>query len=98
MRMVRPALLSAVLLCATPAFAEDQVPLKPGAGEEAVRASCATCHTLNYIRMNSVFLSPDAWKAEVTKMREGYGAPIDDTTAAAIVKYLSANYAAAPKS
>jgi hypothetical protein len=48
--------------------------------------------------MNSSFLTPDAWKAEVTKMREGYGAPIDDQTAAAIIKYLSANYAAPPKS
>ena len=60
--------------------------------------SCAVCHTLNYIRMNSVFLTPDAWKAEVAKMREAYGAPIDDDTAAAIVKYLSATYGVPPKS
>jgi uncharacterized protein (DUF697 family) len=48
--------------------------------------------------MNSVFLTPDAWKAEVAKMREAYGAPIDDDTAAAIVKYLSATYGVPPKS
>jgi hypothetical protein len=48
--------------------------------------------------MNSVFLTPDAWKAEVTKMREAFGAPIDDDTATTIVKYLSATYAAQPKS
>ena len=63
--------------------------LKPGPGLDAVQASCATCHTLNYIRMNSVFLTPDVWKAEVTKMRTAYGAPIDDDTADTIVKYLS---------
>jgi len=74
------------------------VTLNPAPDVDAVATSCSICHTLNYIRMNSSFLTPDAWKAEVTKMREGYGAPIDDHTAAAIIKYLSANYAAPPKS
>jgi mono/diheme cytochrome c family protein len=90
--------LTMALLLAAPALADEPVPLKPGAGLDAVQASCGTCHTLNYIRMNSVFLSPDAWKAEVTKMRSALGAPIDDDTAATIIKYLSTNYAAAPKS
>ena len=31
-------------------------------------------------------------------MRKAFGAPIDDDTATMIVKYLSANYAAPPKS
>jgi mono/diheme cytochrome c family protein len=91
-------LLVASLLCATPALAQEQVPLKPGPGLDAVTSTCATCHTLNYIRMNSTFLTPDAWKAEVAKMRDAYGAPIDDDTAATITKYLSGTYAAAPKS
>jgi mono/diheme cytochrome c family protein len=88
----------ALLLGAAPALAQEPVALKPGPGLDAVTSSCSVCHTLNYIRMNSVFLSPDAWKAEVTKMREGYGAPIDDDTADTIIKYLSASYAAQPKS
>jgi len=86
------------LLLAAPALAEEPVPLKPGPGLDAVQASCGTCHTLNYIRMNSPFLTPDVWKAEVTKMRTTLGAPIDDVTAATIVKYLSENYATQPKS
>lgn len=90
--------LTIALLLATPALADEAVPLKPGPGLDAVQASCGTCHTLNYIRMNSVFLTPDAWKAEVTKMRSALGAPIDDDTAATIIKYLSTNYAAQPKS
>ena len=72
--------------------------LKPGPGLDAVKTSCSVCHTLSYIRMNSVFLTPDAWKAEVAKMREAYGAPIDDDTANTITKYLSTTYAAQPKS
>jgi mono/diheme cytochrome c family protein len=90
--------LVAPLFCATAALAQEDVMLKPGPGRDAVTASCAVCHTLNYIRMNSMFLSPDAWKAEVTKMREAYGAPIDDDTANTIVKYLSTTYVAQPKS
>lgn len=87
-------LLLASLLCAAPALAQEQVTLKPGPGLDAVTSTCSTCHTLNYIRMNSVFLTPDAWKAEVAKMRDAYGAPIDDGTAATISQYLAVTYAA----
>ena len=41
---------------------------------------------------------PEAWKVEVTKMREAYGAPIDDDTANTIMKYLSTTYGVQPKS
>ena len=91
-------LLPIVLFGAAPALAQEQVTLKPGPGLDAVTTSCSVCHTLNYIRMNSVFLTPDAWKAEVTKMRTAFGAPIDDDSANTIIKYLSESYAAAPKS
>ena len=84
------------MLFATAASAQQA--LKPGPDVDTVTTSCSICHTLNYIRMNSPFLTPDAWKAEVSKMREGYGAPIDDETATAIIKYLSTNYATPPKS
>jgi mono/diheme cytochrome c family protein len=67
--------------------------LKPGAGEEATMATCSACHTPDYVIMNSVFLTPDAWKAEVNKMRSAFGAPIDDETAAEITGYLAKNYA-----
>jgi sulfite dehydrogenase (cytochrome) subunit B len=83
------------LLLAAPVLAQEKVALNPGAGLDVVTTSCGNCHTLNYIRMNSVFLSPDDWKAEVTKMRQALGAPIDDDTANTIIQYLSANYAAA---
>jgi sulfite dehydrogenase (cytochrome) subunit B len=91
-------ILAVALVIAGPALAEEQVPLKPGPGLHTVQATCSICHTLNYIRMNSVFLTPDAWKAEVTKMRTALGAPIDDDTAKTIIEYLSQNYATPPKS
>jgi hypothetical protein len=96
--MVRQ-LLSIMLLAAGAAMAqEEEVTLKPGPGQDETTISCFTCHTLNYIRMNSMFLTQEAWKAEVTKMREAFGASIDEDTANAIVKYLTATYGVPPKS
>ncbi len=87
----------ATLLAATPVLAQETVQLKPGPGQDVVMATCSTCHTPNYIRMNSVFLTPQGWKAEVEKMQKAYGGPFDDETAATIVKYLSDNYAVPAK-
>jgi mono/diheme cytochrome c family protein len=85
------------LLAGQGALASDiPVPLKPGAGDDVTNAYCNACHTSDYIVMNSVFLTADQWKAEVSKMRTAYGAPIDDGTAAAIAAYLSAHYAVKP--
>jgi hypothetical protein len=67
--------LIAALSLASPALADEPVPLKQGQGLDVVTASCVTCDTLNYIPMNSVFLTQDAWKAEVTKMITAFGAP-----------------------
>jgi mono/diheme cytochrome c family protein len=88
-----------IALAAVPALAGEQaVPLKAGQGMDVTSSVCAICHSLDYIRMNSVFLSPDGWKAEVTKMRSAFGAPIDDATADAIQHYLAAQYGTPPKS
>ena len=94
--MIRSLMVASLLAIAVPALAQqaEKVPLKPGAALDTVQTTCSTCHSLNYIRMNSVFLSADAWKAEVTKMREGYGAPFDEATGDTIIKYLTENYAA----
>jgi mono/diheme cytochrome c family protein len=85
------------LLVSHGALADDPpVPLSPGAGADATAAWCNTCHTSDYIVMNSVFLSADAWRAEVATMRTVFGATIDDSTAAEITAYLAANYAPKP--
>jgi len=80
--------LGASLLLASPAFAE----VRPGPGQDVVEANCGACHTTDYIRMNSAFLTPDAWKAEVGKMRAVFGLPIDDSVAAEILQYLTTEY------
>ncbi len=96
--MKRLLIAAVTALISQPALAADEpAPLKPGQGDEATSANCNVCHTSDYIIMNSTFLTPAAWKAEVTKMRSAFGAPIDDTTAAEITTYLSDHYAAPPK-
>jgi mono/diheme cytochrome c family protein len=80
------------LLCAVEAKAQEDVPLKAGAGRETVEANCNACHSLDYPRQNSQFLSRQAWEAEVSKMIKAFGAPIDADSAKIIIDYLSANY------
>jgi mono/diheme cytochrome c family protein len=85
----------ACLAASLPAAADEQpVELKPGPGMDVVNDNCGGCHTMDYIRMNSPFLTAAGWQAEVAKMRAAYGAPISDSDAAAIQRYLAANYGA----
>ncbi len=94
--MIRTMTVVATLACASGAFAQTPGWMKPGPGQEETAISCGVCHTLNYIRMNSRFIKPEVWKAEVDKMRAAFGAPIDDDTAATILAYLNRNFAASP--
>ncbi len=88
-------LVLAALLIAAPAFASEQeVPLKDGSGSELMAQHCAACHSADYVRTNAPFMSAEVWKAEVTKMRVAYGAPIDDADAQKILAYLVAAYGA----
>jgi mono/diheme cytochrome c family protein len=96
---MRPLFIAilATLIC-PPAVADDApTVLKPGAGDTLTSANCNICHTMNYIVMNSMFLTQAGWQAEVTKMRSAFGAPIDDATAAEIIAYLAAHYAVPAK-
>jgi mono/diheme cytochrome c family protein len=79
-------------LAATSALAEEQTALKLAPGRDKVEAHCAVCHSLDYIVMNSPFLTPAQWRAEVTKMIEAFKAPIDAADAQQITDYLSAHY------
>ena len=84
---------AALMLSAAPALAEEQpVQLKGAPGRDVVEQNCGACHSLDYIKMNSPFLKPDGWTAEVTKMINAFGAPISADDAKAIQDYLVRNY------
>jgi sulfite dehydrogenase (cytochrome) subunit B len=87
---VSVAVLAAVLVAAS--ADEKPVQLKAAAGADKVEANCAACHTLDYIQMNSTFLNAAGWDAEVAKMINAFGAPINATDAKIIADYLKANY------
>jgi mono/diheme cytochrome c family protein len=93
MRALTIALLAA--LTAAPAAAQEKpVTLKKGAGLDQVEANCGACHSLDYIQMNSPFLTSPMWDAEIAKMIKVFGAPISEADARAVADYLKANYGA----
>jgi mono/diheme cytochrome c family protein len=84
---------AAAIALSTAVFAEEQpVTLKTAPGLETVQGNCGSCHSLDYIKMNSPFLNPAGWDAEVTKMIKIFGAPITDEDAKIIREYLTKNY------
>jgi mono/diheme cytochrome c family protein len=71
---------------------ERRLELKDGPGRAQVEANCGSCHSLDYVLMNSPFLDRQGWDGSVTKMIKVFGAPISADDAKAIVDYLNANY------
>lgn len=87
--------IATILLASIPVFAsadESLIHLKPGPGLDKVEANCGACHSLDYVQMNSPFLSAAQWEAEVAKMIKAFGAPIDEADAKTIADYLKRNY------
>jgi mono/diheme cytochrome c family protein len=94
MRSIAIAALTTALLAGSAAADEKSVQLKQAPGLDKVESNCGGCHSLDYVPMNSPFLSPAAWDAEVAKMINAFGAPIDPADAKTIADYLKANYGA----
>jgi sulfite dehydrogenase (cytochrome) subunit B len=91
---MRPfAIFIMTALMATSAAAEEKsVQLKQGPGLDKVEGNCGGCHSLDYVPMNSPFLNAAGWDAEVAKMINAFGAPIDQADAKIIADYLKKNY------
>jgi cytochrome c5 len=91
MRAVYTAIIT-VLMASSAAAAEKPVQLKQAPGVDKVEANCSACHSLDYISMNSPFLNAATWDAEIAKMINAFGAPIDQEDAKIIADYLKKNY------
>jgi hypothetical protein len=93
MRLCLLAIAIALGTAAATAFAGEQpVPIKDAPGRDVVENNCAACHSLDYPRTNAVFMDRKTWEAEVDKMVNVFGAPIDPKDAPVIVDYLVKNY------
>lgn len=95
MRFAALVPLTAAFLAAAALADEQPVALKEAAGHDVVEANCGSCHSLDYIVMNSPFMSAEVWRSEVTKMIKTYGAPVSEEDAAVIAAYLTENYGVA---
>ena len=88
------AIAAALITAAAAAASADERPiqLKKAEGLDKVEGNCASCHSLDYVLMNSPFPSAAVWDATVTKMIKAFGAPIDEADAKVIANYLKRNY------
>jgi len=84
--------LLAMVLVAGARADETQLRLKDGPEAVLVRANCSSCHSIDYVEMNSPFMNRAGWEAEVKKMIKVMGAPVRDEDVGAIVGYLTHNY------
>jgi cytochrome c5 len=97
MRSITITLLCAIMpVAAAAASIEKQIGLNQAPGLDKVEANCAACHSLDYVQMNSKFLNAAGWNAEVAKMINVFGAPINAPDAKTIGDYLTTNYGIAP--
>jgi len=66
------------------------LPAEPGA--ELTAATCAACHSLDYLTTQPRGKGAQFWKDSVAKMINVYGAPIEKTDADTIAAYLASTY------
>ncbi|MCY1529238.1 Cytochrome C oxidase, cbb3-type, subunit III [compost metagenome] len=102
---IAPALLALALLGAGPAGAAPQdiklpaenVKLKPAKlpGYGIAMQKCAICHSADYVSYQPPGLSLAQWTAEMKKMQQAYGAPIDDAEVEQLGAYLAVAYGSA---
>ena len=87
-----PLTLAVALAAGIVAAQERRLELKDAPGRAQVEANCGSCHSLDYVVMNSPFLDRNGWDGSVTKMVRVFGAPIKADDAKVIIDYLNANY------
>ncbi|MEM5277232.1 c-type cytochrome [Cupriavidus taiwanensis] len=102
---IAPALLALALLGAGHAGAAPQdiklpaenVKLKPARlpGYGIATQKCAICHSADYVSYQPPGLSLAQWTAEMKKMQQAYGAPIDDAEVEQLGAYLAVAYGSA---
>jgi hypothetical protein len=71
---------------------EGEIRFPDGPGKDLVVGNCSTCHSLDYIQMNSPFLDKKGWEAVVKKMKVSMGAPVSDQDFPIIVEYLGRHF------
>ena len=100
MTRLLPAILMAHLLACGSAEAleielpQDTTSYSPGdlPGYPLVLKDCLTCHSSQYVQTQPPLSSRQYWDATVHKMKNAFGAPVEDADIPAIVDYLAKTY------
>ena len=69
---------------------DETAAFKPGPNLEVVQGNCGSCHSADYVitQPQGPAFKKAFWEAEVAKMINVYGAPIDPADVPKIVEYL----------
>lgn len=67
-------------------------------GYRLAQQKCGICHSADYVSYQPPDMTQAQWTAEMTKMREAYGAPLDDEEVKILGAYLAAAYGSAAAS
>lgn len=64
-------------------------------GYAIAQQKCGICHSADYVSFQPPNMTQTQWTAEVTKMRQAYGAPLDDQEIRSLGAYLAVAYGSA---
>jgi mono/diheme cytochrome c family protein len=64
-------------------------------GYAIAQQKCGICHSADYINFQPPDMTQAQWTAETTKMRQAYGAPLDDQEIRSVGAYLAVAYGSA---
>ena len=67
-------------------------------GYRVAQQKCGVCHSADYVSYQPPGMTQAQWTAEMTKMRQAYGAPLDDDDVKILGAYLAAAYGSATAS
>ncbi len=78
------------------ALPQDNTSYQPNdlPGYPLVLKNCLTCHSSQYVQTQPPRSPRRYWEATVHKMKDAFGAPVDDAEIPAIVDYLTKTYGA----
>jgi len=99
---IRASCLIAVVFCALPLSSSaldinlpaETAVYKPAdlPGYALAQQKCLICHSAEYVNYQPPTSTPAYWKAQVTRMKKPFGAPITDQEADQIIDYLVKTY------
>ncbi|MEO5820675.1 MAG: cytochrome c [Vicinamibacteraceae bacterium] len=64
-------------------------------GYAIAQQKCGICHSADYVSFQPPNMTQAQWTAETTKMRQAYGAPVDDQEIRSLGAYLAVAYGSA---